>query len=78
MKRMKKLLAIVLSLMIACTMGIGLSSAAFAAGTGTITINVPQTEQPTKFIRFLMQMVMVQLLVTSLFPEKLQPLLASV
>lgn len=49
MKRVRKLLAIVLSLMIACTMGIGLSTAVFAAGTGTITITLPTDEQaPTQ------------------------------
>lgn len=38
MKKMKKLLAIVLSVMIACTMGIGLSVAVFGANDGSITV----------------------------------------
>ena len=51
MKKMRKMLAIVLSVMIACTMGIGLSVAAFAAsvdsgngGNASITITLPKEE----------------------------------
>ena len=43
MKKMRKIFA----LLIAMVMVLGMSTSVFAAGTGTITINVPQTQQPT-------------------------------
>lgn len=43
MKKLSKVLVLVLS----AIMVLAMSASVFAAGTGTITINVPQTEQPT-------------------------------